>query len=144
MFFGNFTANPARFFSRSRRAKPDTEDAVTVAAMDVRELARRTVARDAVDFHTVLTIPSIGAVDARIMDISPYGFQARAGSRLLDRGERITARFPVLNELNADVMWALKGLFGCKFSEPIDPEFYAELLAAIRLPAHGPAEATAG
>lgn len=107
--------------------------------MDVRELARRTVPRDAIDFRTIVTIESIGELDARLMDISPYGFQVRARSRLLERGERVDVMMPVAGLLSADVMWGLKGLFGCKLIEPIDPDLYAEMLIAIRCAASAPA-----
>jgi len=89
------------------------------------------VARDAVDFHTVLIVEGLGALDARIMDISPYGFQCRARSRLLERGERASLRLPLVGECQADIMWGLKGLFGCKFIEPLDPDLYAPLLAQL-------------
>lgn len=100
--------------------------------MDLRELARRTVPRDAIEFRTTIMIDPEGELDARIMDISPYGFQSRASSRMLERGERITITLPLVGAAEADVMWGLKGLFGCKFVTPIDPDFYAEMLATIR------------
>ncbi len=106
--------------------------------MDLRELARRTVARDEIDFRTVLDIESLGSLDARLMDISPYGFQSRACSRILARGERVVLTLPLAGTLGADVMWGLKGLFGCKFHEPIDSALYADLLAALRAPAAVP------
>jgi len=107
--------------------------------MDLRELARRTVPRDEIDFRTVLSIDTLGALDARLMDISPYGFQSRARSRILERGERVQVTLPLAGPLGADVMWGLKGLFGCKFHEPIDPALYRDMLAALRAPLAPPA-----
>ncbi|MBO9576204.1 MAG: hypothetical protein J7494_10735 [Sphingobium sp.] len=107
--------------------------------MDVRELARRTVPRDSIDFRTTIAIETIGELDARLMDISPYGFQCRTSCRMVERGELAMVTLPLIGERAADIMWGLKGLFGCKFVEPIEPDLYAEMLAAIRDPAYVPA-----
>ncbi len=133
MILSRISAAPGRFFSRSRRdATAQLKPAPTQSPADLRELARRTVPRDLVDFHTVLTVEALGALDARLMDISPYGFQCRARSRLLERGERAWVLLPLVGECQADVMWGLKGLFGCKFVEPIDGDYYGQLLDLLR------------
>ncbi len=80
----------------------------------------------------MLTVETLGALDTRIMDISPYGFQGRARSRILERGERASVLLPLVGECQADIMWGLKGLFGCKFLEPLDGDLYGELLGLLR------------
>jgi hypothetical protein len=120
MFFGRFS---------SKRAAPDSS--LSARPADLRELARRAVARDIVDFHTVIAIEGLDALDARLMDISPYGFQCRASCRMLDRGNLVWLLLPIVGERRAEVMWGLKGLFGCRFLEPID-EIYGELLPQLQ------------
>lgn len=127
MFFGKIS---------SRRAAAAAARAAAHVAppkpVDLRELARRAVARDIVDYRTVLTIEGIGELDARLMDISPYGFQSRASARILERGARIRVLLPLLGNVEAEAMWGLKGIFGCKFVEPVDSDLYPELLALLR------------
>ncbi len=132
MFLARVSSASARFFTRSKASAPAQPLSGTGSHGDLRELARRTVARAAVDFHTVLTVEALGALDARIMDISPYGFQCRARSRVLERGERAWILLPLVGECQADIMWGLKGLFGCKFLEPLDGDLYGELLGLLR------------
>jgi len=122
MFFGRFSSK--RTSVASERAEP--------AQHDLREMARRAVARDIVDFHTVVAVEGNGAFDARLMDISPYGCQVRAYSHVLERGERIWVLLPGLGEVEGEAMWGLKGLFGCKFSEPLDSDLYAQLLPQLQ------------
>jgi hypothetical protein len=126
VFFGNFSSSSRLKRAASAAAAPPLQE------MDIRELARRTVPRDAIEFRTTLNIDADGGLDARIMDISPYGFQSRASSRMLERGERIRVTLPLVGDAEADIMWSLKGLFGCKFVQPIDTDLYAEMLACIR------------
>ncbi len=118
-------------FSRSRRTALAPATLQPAAPGDLRELARRTVPRDGIDFHTMISVEGLGVLDARLMDISPYGCQARARSRILERGERIWVLLPLIGEHQADVMWGLKGLFGCRFVEPIAAEAYTELLPQL-------------
>lgn len=131
MFLAKLASAPARIFARSKQT-PVAALLAEPASSDLRELARRTVARDMIDFRTAVTVEALGQLDARLMDISPYGFQCRASSRMLERGERAWVVLPLVGEQQADVMWGLKGLFGCRFVEPIDPDLYARLLDLIR------------
>lgn len=120
----------ARFVSKRRASASDRLHAEEPA--DLRELARRAVARDIVDFHTVVAVEGLGAFDARLMDISPYGCQVRAYSRVLERGERIWVLLPTLGEVEAQAMWGLRGLFGCKFVEPVENDLYVGLLPQLQ------------
>ncbi|MBO9671426.1 MAG: PilZ domain-containing protein [Sphingobium sp.] len=95
-------------------------------------MARRAVARDIIDFHTVVAVEGNGAFDARLMDISPYGCQVRAYSRVLERGERIWVLLPGLGEVEGEAMWGLRGIFGCKFAQPVDSDLYAQLLPQLQ------------
>jgi hypothetical protein len=121
----------SRFSSRraASRTAPPPHD---VPETDLREMARRAVARDIVDFHTMVSVEALGVLDARLMDISPYGGQLRATSRPLERGERVWILLPQIGEWQADIMWGLKGFFGCKFVEPIESDTYNELLPQLR------------
>ncbi len=126
MFLSKVSSASARLFARSKaRAEAET------AKPDLRELARGAVVRDIVDFHTVVSVEGLGAFDARLMDISPYCFQCRARSRILERGERAWVLLPLAGERRADAMWCLKGLFGCRFREPIEAGCYADLLPLL-------------
>jgi hypothetical protein len=127
VFLSKVSSASARIFSRKREiAEP--ESPIT----DLRELARRTVPRDAVDFHTVIAVEGLDALDARLMDISPYGFQCRATCGVLERGNRVWLLLPILGERKAEVMWGLKGLFGCKFMEPVETDTYGDLLPQLQ------------
>ncbi len=131
MFLAKLVSAPGRIFARPKQTSVAAPPADPTSS-DLRELARRTVARDMVDFHTAVTVEELGQLEARLMDISPYGFQCRASSRMLERGERAWVALPLVGEQQADVMWGLKGLFGCRFVEPIDPDLYGRLLGLIR------------
>jgi hypothetical protein len=118
----------ARFSSKRAAAAQASSQP---AQHDLRELARRAVARDIVDFHTVIAVEGLDALDARLMDISPYGFQCRATCRTLTHGDKVWLLLPIVGEHKAEVMWGLKGLFGCKFIEPLG-DVYAELLPQLQ------------
>src|SRR6478752_842558 len=121
MLFAKFSSRRAA--SASAASQP--------ASHDLRELARRAVARDIVNFHTVIAVEGLDALDARLMDISPYGFQCRATCRALTHGDKVWLLLPIVGEHEAEVMWGLKGLFGCKFIEPLG-EVYSELLPQLQ------------
>lgn len=123
MFFGRFS---------SKRAAAIAINPAQQATPDLREMARRAVARDIIDFHTVVAVEGSGAFDARLMDISPYGCQVRAYGRVFERGERIWVLLPMAGEVAGEAMWGLKGLFGCKFAEPVDADLYALLLPQLQ------------
>ncbi|MBO9579986.1 MAG: PilZ domain-containing protein [Sphingobium sp.] len=122
MFFGRFS--PKRASAASERAEP--------AQPDLRELARRAVARDIIDFHTLVEVAGNGAFDARLMDISPYGCQIRAYGHVLERGARVRVLLPGLGKVEAEAMWSLRGIFGCKFVQPVDSDLYAQLLPQLQ------------
>lgn len=100
--------------------------------IDLRELARRTVARDEIDLHTLVHGDAFGTMKARLADISPYGCQARAAGMTRERDEQILLLLPLLGDVQACIMWSLKGMFGCKFDMPIDADIYPTLLTTIR------------
>ena len=100
--------------------------------IDLRELARRTVARDTIELQTLVRSAAFGTARARLADMSPYGCQARLAGTLWERDERIVVLLPLIGEIEARVMWGLKGLFGCKFDTPIDADIYPTLLTTIR------------
>jgi hypothetical protein len=100
--------------------------------VDLRELARRTVARDTIELQTLVRGDAFGTVRARLADMSPYGCQARLAGTLWAPGERIFVLLPLIGEIEARIMWGLKGLFGCKFDSPIDADIYPTLLTTIR------------
>jgi hypothetical protein len=118
----------ARFSSKRAAVAPASSPPVQ---HDLRELARRAVARDIVNFHTVIAVEGLDALDARLMDISPYGFQCRATCPALKHGDKVWLLLPVIGERRAEVMWGLKGLFGGKFMEPLG-DIYAELLPQLQ------------
>ena len=117
-----------RFSSKRARSAAASSQPVQ---HDLRELARRAVARDIVSFHTVIAVEGLDALDARLMDISPYGFQCRATCPALTHGDKVWLLLPIIGERRAEVMWGLKGLFGCKFIEPLG-DIYAELLPQLQ------------
>jgi hypothetical protein len=130
---GSFSSASARLFSKGR-PKPanDSDQQIKLVAPDLRELARRTVPRDLVDHLTTITLTADETLDARLMDISPYGFQARARGPILTRGERVSVQLPLVGTHEGHVMWGLKGYFGCKFIAPIEPDIYLTMLGTIR------------
>lgn len=99
---------------------------------DVRELARRVVPRDMIELLTLVRCADNVSVRARICDISPYGCQARGTGTAREKGDIVHILLPIIGEVEAHVMWGLKGLFGCKFETPIDADLYPQMLAMIR------------
>jgi hypothetical protein len=100
--------------------------------VDLRELARRTIARDTIELHTLVRSDAFGTIRARLADMSPYGCQARVAGALWEQGERIFVLLPLVGDIEARIMWGLKGLFGCKFDTPVDADIYPALLTTIR------------
>ncbi len=115
-------------FRRRKAAPPPTPS----KDVDLRELARRTVARDTIELQTLVRSDAFGTVRARLADMSPYGCQARLAGTLWEQGERIFVLLPLVGEIEARIMWGLKGIFGCKFDNPIDADIYPTLLTTIR------------
>jgi hypothetical protein len=130
---GSISAASARIFSRARVVPAnDGEQPGEPVAPDLRELARRTVPRDLIAHLTTISVEGAEMLDARLIDISPYGFQARARGPILTRGDRISVQLPLVGDRSGHVMWGLKGFFGSKFHAPIEPDVYVDMLASIR------------
>ena len=55
----------------------------------------------------------------RICDLSRYGFGATC-VRPLPIGSTILVSLPVVGEVRAQVRWALGGMFGARFLDPVD------------------------
>jgi hypothetical protein len=51
---------------------------------------------------------------------------------VLERGERVWVLLPMLGEVEAEAMWGLRGLFGCKFIEPVAAELYGQVLPQLQ------------
>jgi hypothetical protein len=130
---GSLSAASARIFTRARGATAiDSPQLTDIIAPDLRELARRSVARAVINHLTTISVDGAEMLDARLIDISPYGFQARARGPILTRGDRIAVTLPLVGDVPGNVMWGLKGFFGSKFGAPIEPDAYSELLGFIR------------
>lgn len=129
-----FGPNPGFGHSTPPAAEPDTVGPQPSEPHDpdLRELARRTVPRDEIELYSWIRSKELGTINIRVNDISPYGFQARARGTLLERGQVLRLLLPLVGEVEASVMWGLKGMFGCKFDMPIDADTYPGLLATIR------------
>ena len=56
---------------------------------------------------------------ARICDLSVHGFGATS-VRALPIGSSIVVSLPMVGEVRAQVRWALGGMFGARFLDPVD------------------------
>jgi len=94
--------------------------------------AARLHQRDECDLATVITRGRELAITGRVVDISRGGCSVRCDT-LFGKGDRIRLLLPMLGDQEARVTWALRGAFGCQFSEAVAPLAYPRLLAAIKL-----------
>jgi hypothetical protein len=93
---------------------------------------RRQPSRKAVDLSSIVLRPGRAPLDVRIVDISPFGFHARFQNETFQRGEMLHVELPLIGTTKAQIMWSLKGCFGCKFLLPIDAGTFLKLLRAMR------------
>jgi hypothetical protein len=93
---------------------------------------RRQTSREMVDLPTRASRPGREPLPVRLVDLSPFGLHARFQGGSFQRGEHLQIALPLVGEVRGQVMWGLKGCFGCKFALPIDARTYLRLLAAIR------------
>lgn len=92
---------------------------------------RRRAQRDDVDFSTVATRGWTERFDVRLLNISPMGFHAR-GKVEFARDQKLKIQLPVVGEIEGQIAWALTGCCGGWFPNPLTPEIYQRVLAAIR------------
>jgi hypothetical protein len=93
---------------------------------------RRRAPRDDVDFATVAERGWTEKFDVRLLNISPMGFHARARTEF-ERGQKLRIHLPIVGDREGQVAWALNGCCGGWFIDPLSPERYAAVLAAIRV-----------
>jgi hypothetical protein len=93
---------------------------------------RRQSTRDTISHHSQVVRPGNLAIDVHLVDLSPNGFHARCSERPFQRGESVAVRLPLIGQVQARVMWGLRGCFGCQFLVPIDARTYLDVLAMIR------------
>jgi len=93
---------------------------------------RRQASREPVDLPSRATRPGRDPVVVRLVDISPHGLHARFQGSSFARGEHLEIALPLIGPVRAQVMWGLKGCFGCKFAMPVDGRTFLRLLTAIR------------
>lgn len=93
---------------------------------------RRQSGRESVDLPAMVIRPGRDQQPVRLVDISPFGLHARFHGSGFGRGEHLHVDLPLIGPVKAQVMWGLKGCFGCKFMMPIDARTFLRLLATIR------------
>jgi hypothetical protein len=91
---------------------------------------RRRAPRDDVDFPTTATRGWTEKFDVRLLNISPMGFHARAKAEF-ERGQKLRIHIPVVGDMEGQIAWALTGCCGGWFVDPMSPETYEAVLAAI-------------
>ncbi|MBT2187701.1 PilZ domain-containing protein [Sphingobium nicotianae] len=101
---------------------------------------RRQSVREPVDLPTSVVRRGREPQPVRLVDISPFGLHARFHGNSFARGEHLHIELPLIGPVKAQVMWGLKGCFGCKFLMPIDARTFLRLLAAMRSGQDGPSE----
>ena len=92
---------------------------------------RRQSVREAVDLPATIRRPGREPQPVRLVDISPFGLHARFHGNSFQRGEHLHVDLPLIGPIKAQVMWGLKGCFGCKFLMPIDARTFLRLLATM-------------
>lgn len=91
---------------------------------------RRRAPRDDVDFATTATRNWAEKFDVRLLNISPMGFHIRSKMKL-ERDQRLKIWLPGVGEIEGQLAWALTGCAGGWFIDPILPDMYPRVLAAI-------------
>lgn len=92
---------------------------------------RRRVERDACDLVTAITRGFELRLSGRVADICPFGCCVRSDA-VFEKDDRIRLLLPIIGDVEARVAWTLVGVFGCEFTDPIAPEQYPLVLAAIK------------
>lgn len=83
-------------------------------------------------FHHASARPDGGApFSLLIVNTSPSGLMARCDGGMAP-GTALSVMLPVTGRVRATVRWALGGRIGCQFEQSIPPQFYYEMLAALR------------
>jgi hypothetical protein len=91
----------------------------------------RFIDRDIIDLNTIITQRANNQLQARLVDMSPFGFHGR-GAHKLSKGEVIRVILPLVGDVKARVAWTLIDCFGGLFIHPIDERIYPRLLATIK------------
>ncbi|MBB3588738.1 PilZ domain-containing protein [Sphingomonas sp. BK481] len=90
----------------------------------------RSEPRDEVMHRTQATNGTGSAFKLILVNVSPSGLMARCDG-VLDAGERLHVRMPIVGDILAHVRWSLGGRIGCAFDRSIPPKAYYAMLAAM-------------
>jgi hypothetical protein len=93
--------------------------ATITPALDGEEPRRRS---PRIEASTDVSMRPLGttAVDARLINISSFGFMAETGADIAP-GSRVWLKLPGHSQVNALIVWAKGGRLGGEFAAPIDP-----------------------
>ncbi|MDE8650689.1 PilZ domain-containing protein [Novosphingobium album (ex Liu et al. 2023)] len=102
-----------------------------VAGAQLTVTDKRRAARHPVDYKVIAEHRQLGDVHLRIVNLSAQGFMAK-GTPELERGERLTIRFPVIGRIEAHLIWAYEDRAGFQFERIIRLDEFLKLVDTLQ------------
>jgi len=91
----------------------------------------RQAARHPVDFKVIAEHRRHGDIHLHIVNLSAHGFMS-IGDIGLDRGERLTIRFPSVGRIEAHLIWSHEQRYGFQFERIIRQDEFLKLLDTLQ------------
>jgi hypothetical protein len=102
----------------------------TGAQLSVTEMRRAT--RHPVDFSVIGEHRTEGDVHLHIVNLSDHGFMAQGKLPVLERGERVTVRLPVVGRIEAHLIWITGDRAGFQFERIVRPGDFAKMIDTMQ------------
>lgn len=99
----------------------------TYVAADMRAAPRR-----GCHYRMPVTMPDYLQRFATITDVSADGLRFRS-DRILDEGDQVTIKMPIIGRMLANVIWSKGGNTGVQFEDSISSQDYIPLLRALNI-----------
>lgn len=96
-------------------------------AQHIFNVEKRRAARNAVSIRAELHEPGEEAHEIIVGNLSPFGFMAISPVAYRE-GTLVRLHLPMINEVNARIIWSLSDRIGAEFIRPFDARGYRELL----------------
>lgn len=92
---------------------------------------KRRAARHPIDYQVIAEHRQLGDVQLRIINLSAQGFMA-IGVPGLERGERVTIRFPVIGRIESHLIWAHEERVGFQFERIVRLDDFMKLIDTLQ------------
>jgi len=92
---------------------------------------KRRAARHPIDYKVIAEHRQLGDVQLRIINLSAQGFMA-VGVPGLERGERVTIRFPVIGRIESHLIWSHEERVGFQFERIVRFDDFMKLIDVLQ------------